>query len=82
MNDFPAHRSGARLPDPDPGVLAGPALAIGVGMLALAVVFAARLPDWARDYGAELVYSALMLHVGSAVLLLRWGFLARGGRWR
>ncbi|NKY30864.1 hypothetical protein [Nocardia gamkensis] len=31
------------------------------------------LPEWARDYGAGLVYLAVLIYAGLAVRLLWWG---------
>ncbi len=54
--------------------LAVPAVVIAstmlVGMLVALVVL---LPDWARDYGAGLVYLAVLIYAGLALRLLWWG---------
>ncbi|MBF6229386.1 hypothetical protein [Nocardia abscessus] len=54
--------------------LAVPAVVIAsimlVGVLAAVGVL---LPAWAKDYGAELVYSAAVIYVGLAIRLLWWG---------
>ncbi|MEU2041858.1 hypothetical protein [Nocardia niwae] len=54
--------------------LAVPAVVIAsimlLGMLVAAVVL---LPAWARDYGAILVYVAVVVYAGLAFRLLWWG---------
>ncbi|MEB3514280.1 hypothetical protein [Nocardia implantans] len=41
-----------------------------IGMLVALVVL---LPAWARDYGATLVYFAVLIYAGLALRLLWWG---------
>jgi hypothetical protein len=68
------HRT-PHLPDPQARALAEPALAVGGGMIVAAALCVPRLPGWASDYGAVLVYTALILHLAIAIGLLRWGVL-------
>ncbi|MBF6195940.1 hypothetical protein [Nocardia implantans] len=63
-----------RAPDPDAAPLAVPAVVVAsimlIGMLVALVVL---LPAWARDYGATLVYFAVLIYAGLALRLLWWG---------
>ncbi|MFE7744750.1 hypothetical protein [Nocardia sp. NPDC057455] len=71
---FIPQRSPGGAPDPDAAPLAVPAVVIAsmmlIGMLAAILVL---LPGWARDYGAGLVYLAVLIYAGLAVRLLWWG---------
>ncbi|MFF3223686.1 hypothetical protein ACFYV7_12915 [Nocardia suismassiliense] len=56
----------------DSSVFAVLALAIGVGMLIAAFVTLDRVPGWADDYGAILVYLAFFLYMSIAGRLTWW----------
>ncbi|MGQ4615402.1 hypothetical protein [Nocardia sp. R7R-8] len=60
--------------DQDAVPLAVPAVVIASTMLVgMLVALALVLPDWARDYGADLVYLAALIYAGLALRLLWWG---------
>jgi hypothetical protein len=62
---------------PENRALAEPALIIGGAILLATALCAPRLPRWAADYGAALVYTALFMTIAVAVGLARWGVLTR-----
>ncbi|WP_019926565.1 hypothetical protein [Nocardia sp. BMG111209] len=80
MGTLTASRHDARTSDTEIAPLAEPALVLGAGMLAAAVACVGRIPGWADDYGAFLVFFALILHLALAVGVLRWGWQLRQGR--
>ncbi|MGW4093086.1 hypothetical protein [Nocardia sp. NPDC004750] len=54
--------------------LAVPAVVLAAIMLiGMLVALVLLLPDWARDYGAGLVYLAVLIYAGLALRLLWWG---------
>ncbi|MFI6361659.1 hypothetical protein ACIBG0_02820 [Nocardia sp. NPDC050630] len=50
-------------------------LAVATGLILLVGAFATvyRMPGWAADYGASLVYFAIFLHVAITGRLTWWG---------
>ncbi|MGW4847366.1 hypothetical protein [Nocardia brasiliensis] len=54
-------------------VWAGPALILGVILLAVAFATLDHIPGWADDYGAVLVYLAFFLYMSIAGRLTWWG---------
>ncbi|WP_406230348.1 hypothetical protein [Nocardia sp. NBC_01009] len=61
-------------PDPDALPLAVPAVVMAsIMLIGMLVAFVVLLPDWAHDYGADLLYIAVLIYFGLAVRLLWWG---------
>ncbi|MEU2176871.1 MULTISPECIES: hypothetical protein [Nocardia] len=60
--------------DPEAVPLAVPAVVLAsIMLLGMLVALVVMLPDWARDYGAGLVYFAVVIYSALAVRLLWWG---------
>ncbi|ASF09906.1 hypothetical protein NBRGN_045_01220 [Nocardia brasiliensis NBRC 14402] len=59
--------------DHETAALAGPALILGVILLIAAFTTLDRIPGWADDYGAVLVYLAFFLYMSTAGRLTWWG---------
>lgn len=55
------------------GPLAIPAIALGLLLLVAAFATLNRIPGWADDYGAILVYLAFFLYMSIAGRLTWWG---------
>ncbi|MEV5832239.1 hypothetical protein [Nocardia sp. NPDC052112] len=53
--------------------LAPLAVAMGLALLIAAFATVNRMPGWAADYGASLVYFAIFLYVAIAGRLTWWG---------
>ncbi|MFI9632803.1 hypothetical protein ACIHAX_08925 [Nocardia sp. NPDC051929] len=61
-------------PDPDSVPLAVPAVVLAsIMLIGMLVALVLLLPNWARDYGADLVYLAVLIYAGLALRLLWWG---------
>ncbi|MBF6469727.1 hypothetical protein IU427_31870 [Nocardia beijingensis] len=61
-------------PDPEAVPLAVPAVVLAsIMLLGMLVALVVMLPDWARDYGASLVYLGVVVYAALAVRLLWWG---------
>jgi hypothetical protein len=61
-------------PDPEAAPLAVPAVVVAtIMLLGMPAAVLVLLPSWARDYGADLVYLAVLIYTGLAVRLLWWG---------
>ncbi|MEU6832561.1 hypothetical protein ABZ894_28285 [Nocardia beijingensis] len=70
----PPPRQPGGVPDPDAAPLAVPAVVLAsIMLLGMLVALIVLLPAWARDYGAILVYFALLIYAGLALRLLWWG---------
>lgn len=59
--------------DLETAVWAGPALMLGVILLAVAFATLDHIPGWADDYGTVLVYLAFFLYMSIAGRLTWWG---------
>ncbi|NNH72971.1 hypothetical protein HLB23_24445 [Nocardia uniformis] len=57
----------------NPTAVAGGALALGLLLLIVAFANLNRMPGWADDYGAILVYLAFFLYMSIAGRLTWWG---------
>ncbi|MFI6170772.1 hypothetical protein ACIBCN_28585 [Nocardia sp. NPDC051052] len=68
-NTQPLHAKG----ESDDGALAVPGFLVGLIMLIAAFATLDRMPDWADDYGAILVYLAFFLYMSIAGRLTWWG---------
>ncbi|MEV6772293.1 hypothetical protein AB0N05_27045 [Nocardia sp. NPDC051030] len=73
----PAHRVQSRsgtAPQPvNPTIVAVGGLALGLLLLIVAFANLNRMPDWADDYGAVVVYLAFFLYMSIAGRLTWWG---------
>ncbi|MFF2550543.1 hypothetical protein ACFVUS_06055 [Nocardia sp. NPDC058058] len=69
-----AHRHTGSAPEPlNPAAVASGALALGLLLLITAFATLNRMPGWADDYGAILVYLAFFLYMSIAGRLTWWG---------
>ncbi|MEU7630909.1 hypothetical protein AB0C34_13120 [Nocardia sp. NPDC049220] len=68
-----AHRTARPAGDPGTAPLAPIAITLGLLLLVVAGTQLNRLPGWAGDYGAVLVYLAFILYLLIAGSLLWWG---------
>ncbi|MFC9435667.1 hypothetical protein [Nocardia sp. NPDC057030] len=68
-NAQPAHAAG----ESDNTALAIPALLVGLAMLITAFATLNRMPGWADDYGAVLIYLVFFLYMSIAGRLTWWG---------
>ncbi|WP_157112034.1 hypothetical protein [Nocardia beijingensis] len=77
----PPPRPPGGAPDPDAAPLAVPAVVLAsIMLLGMLVALVVLLPAWARDYGASLVYFAVVIYAGLALRLLWWGVTTLRGR--
>ncbi|CAM4311560.1 hypothetical protein NONI108955_20265 [Nocardia ninae] len=73
MNSTTTDRRAHAAAEPDSAVLAAPAVVAGLVLLIAAFATLNRIPGWADDYGAILVYLAFFLYMSLAGRLTWWG---------
>ncbi|KZM74948.1 hypothetical protein [Nocardia terpenica] len=71
--DRAGHRAASGTEPVNPTVVAVGALALGLVLLMVAFANLDRVPGWADDYGAILVYLAFFLYMCIAGRLTWWG---------